>query len=314
MSTIHSHRSPVRGDNDHDVYKISPAENSAGVFLCYNARYMTGPLTQAGRSCMFEKIHRNVANKRLGRAVVLALLVAAVNVAMPACGKGEKLTLTGTVSESGQETEEHVFAQETGTAASMTATDSDMSAASETVDPADGTGKTQEQEHAAAETDDSEPASNVVVYLCGAVEHAGVYELPEGSRVVDAIRMAGGLTLMADETCVNQARILADGEQIYIWTMEERNAYRRGENVTAPETSAGAASAQAAGSAESGLVNLNTASQEELTTLPGIGDAKAAAIIAYRQEHGGFSAREELKNVSGIGDATYEKLKDRIET
>ncbi len=255
---------------------------------------------------MIEKLHRNAGiRRRAGRAAALALLVAAVNLGMPACGKGEELAMSGAVSEDSPESES---AESSGAvkgsdgAAPVGTDDSESASAQDAKDPE------------AAQTEDAEPEQTVVVYLCGAVENAGVYELPQGSRVVDAIRMAGGLSLMADETCVNQARILADGEQIYIWTMEEREAYQKGESVTLPEASSGSSSAGTGTAVQTGSdrVNLNTAGQEELTALPGIGAAKAAAIVAYRQEHGGFSAAEELKNVSGIGDATYEKLKDRI--
>lgn len=257
---------------------------------------------------MIAKLHMDAAKRmRLGKAAALALLVAAVNVGMAACARGEELTMNGTISESVQDGSEDGNVDE-APAATHSGTKEQAPSAAQTADGTDAE-KAPDTEKALQ----SEQVQNVVVYLCGAVENAGVYELPEGSRVVDAIRMAGGLTLMADETCVNQARILVDGEQIYIWTMEEKSAYQRGENVTVPEAAEGTAFSESSGKAGSGLVNLNTASQEELTTLPGIGDAKAAAIIAYRQEHGGFSAAEELKNVSGIGDATYEKLKDRIE-
>ncbi len=248
------------------------------------------------------QLHMNaVRRRRLRRGAVLVLLVAAVNTGMLACGRGEELTLNGTAAEDAQGSREENGSSE-DPAATAAATTTDLADAAET----------EQEKDSAPENDVCEPAQNVVVYLCGAVEHTGVYELPEGSRVVDAIRMAGGLTLMADETCVNQARVLTDGEQIYIWTAEERSAYQRGENVALPETAVETPASDTTGSAGGGLVNLNTAGQEELTTLPGIGTAKAAAIIAYRQEHGGFTAREELKNVSGIGDATYEKLKDRI--
>lgn len=248
------------------------------------------------------QLHMNAARqRRLGRGAALALLVAAVNMGMLACGRGEELTLSGTVTQSTQGGREESGSSEESSAA-----------APETQASVTDAAETGQNTDSAAEIGACEPARNVVVYLCGAVENAGVYELPEGSRVVDAIRMAGGLTLMADETCVNQARILTDGEQIYIWTEEERSTYQRGGTVTLPETAGESRTSDTTGSAGDGLVNLNTADQEELTTLPGIGAAKAAAIIAYRQEHGGFTAKEELKNVSGIGDATYEKLKNRI--
>ncbi len=280
---------------------------------------------------MIEKLHRNAGiRRRAGRAAALALLVAAVNLGMPACGKGEELAMSGAVSEDSPESEsaESSGAVKGSDGAAPVGTDDSESASGKVSENASGSalgsdagaaeGQTASAQDAkdpeAAQTEDAEPEQTVVVYLCGAVENAGVYELPQGSRVVDAIRMAGGLSLMADETCVNQARILADGEQIYIWTMEEREAYQKGESVTLPEASSGPSSAGTGTAVQTGSdrVNLNTAGQEELTALPGIGAAKAAAIVAYRQEHGGFSAAEELKNVSGIGDATYEKLKDRI--
>lgn len=135
----------------------------------------------------------------------------------------------------------------------------------------------------------------IAVYVCGAVASPGVYELPEGSRVYEALEQAGGLTKDAAQTAVNQAQRLTDGQMLAIPTVEE-----------AAEQSAKQQSAQ------DGLVNINTADAQELKTLPGIGDAKAAGIIAYREAHGAFRSIEEIKNIEGIKDGVYAKLQDCI--
>ena len=148
------------------------------------------------------------------------------------------------------------------------------------------------KETARLETE-TETKGSIFVDVCGAVETPGVYELPAGSRVFEAVRMAGGLLGDAREDAVNQAALLEDGQQIYI--------PKEGEIPSVEE-----------GSVSDGLVNINTADIEELTTLPGIGEAKAADIIAYREEHGSFSSIEEIKEVNGIKDAVFEKIKEKI--
>lgn len=131
------------------------------------------------------------------------------------------------------------------------------------------------------------------VHVCGEVEHPGVYELPAGSRTYEAIQLAGGLTASAAKEAVNQASLLTDGQQIVVPSYEEQASAALTESGT-------------------GLVNLNQASAAELMTLPGIGEAKAADIIAYREAQGGFASIEEIKNVSGIKDALFNKIKDKI--
>lgn len=142
------------------------------------------------------------------------------------------------------------------------------------------------------------PPEKIYVHVCGAVRRAGVYSFDQETRVFEAIEAAGGLTEDAAGDSVNQARIVADGEELYIPTVEEG---------LSPVTAAGA-------DTESGeqKVNINTADVGELTTLTGIGETKARAIIAWREENGGFSSPEELKNIDGIADKTYEKIKNRI--
>lgn len=137
----------------------------------------------------------------------------------------------------------------------------------------------------------------VVVHVCGAVVNPGVYELPAGSRMADAVDMAGGLCQDADDSYVNLAGVPADGEQVYIPTKEESVVLRQEPQQTG---------------VFSGKVNINTADKALLCTLPGIGDTRAAGIIAYRQEHGSFSAIEEIMQVSGIKESSFQKIKEQI--
>jgi len=147
---------------------------------------------------------------------------------------------------------------------------------------------------------DEETQALCFVHVCGAVALPDVYELPEGSHIVDAIRAAGGFLEQASQTALNLALPVSDGMQIYVPTVEEA------------ETSSEWADSGGAAAASDGRVNINKADAAELCTLPGIGESRAADIIAYREKHGGFSDISEIMNVSGIKDASYEKIKDLI--
>ena len=133
------------------------------------------------------------------------------------------------------------------------------------------------------------------VYICGAVLRPGVYELEAGSRIVSAVEAAGGFLPEAATEAVNLAKRLEDGMQIVVPTMEEAEA-KKAEVFRQ----------------EAGMVNLNTASVEELCKLSGIGEAKAEAILAYRTEIGVFSSIEQLKEVTGIGDSLFNQIKESI--
>ncbi len=135
----------------------------------------------------------------------------------------------------------------------------------------------------------------LAVYVTGAVENPGVYYLPEGSRVQDALRAAGGPTVHADLDRVNLAQRVHDEDQIYFPEVGE-------ENLPLTSTS---------GSGE-GLININTASAAELDRLPGIGPALAGSIIDYRETHGPFAAIEEITNVRGIGQVVFDEIKELI--
>ena len=148
----------------------------------------------------------------------------------------------------------------------------------------------------------------ILVHVGGAVAAPGVYAVPEGARVEDALAAAGGLGPDAAPDAVNRARVLADGEQVVIPTAEEA--------ATAPAPApAGGASGPGtpSGSAPSGgKVNLNTASAAELTALNGIGEATAAKIVADREARGPFSTVDDLARVSGIGPKKLESLRDAV--
>ncbi len=140
-------------------------------------------------------------------------------------------------------------------------------------------------------------SAGLLVHVCGAVQSEGVYELEPGSRVEDAIRAAGGFAPGADRTYLNLARPVADGEQICIPTETEAESLR--EEVRRQSD---------------GLVNINTADAAELETLPGIGAAKAQAIVAWREENGGFSQIEDIMKVPGIKESAFSLIRDRIKT
>lgn len=167
---------------------------------------------------------------------------------------------------------------------------------------------------AAGEGEDSatETAENdapVVVHVVGAVLHPGVYELRAGSRVVDAVEAAGGALGNAALGSLNLARILSDGEQVYVFTADEVAA---GAAPSAPGASGPPGSSGQAGPASAGLVDLNTATVEELDALPGIGPATAQKIVDDREANGPFATPEDLMRVSGIGAAKFEALKDLV--
>lgn len=147
----------------------------------------------------------------------------------------------------------------------------------------------------------------LLVHVSGAVQQPGVYALPEGARMAQAVEAAGGFAAEADQSSVNLAARLNDGEKLSIPVV--------GAELPQQQSAAslpGTARALTIEDNSPGLVNINTASLEELMTLPGIGETKAGNIIAYRQEHGGFESIEELDEVSGIGEATLKPLLELV--
>lgn len=157
------------------------------------------------------------------------------------------------------------------------------------------------EEEGAVPQEEQEPAETVYVYVCGAVNAPGVYELKKDARVFEAITLAGGMTAEAAPEAVSQARTVADGEQIYVPTVRE--VQMQGSGVEDIVT----------GNADvSGKVNINTAGKEELMTLTGIGEAKAQSILDYREEHGQFGSIEDLMLIEGIKEGVFNKIKEDI--
>ena len=166
----------------------------------------------------------------------------------------------------------------------------------------------------------SEEAKTLVVHICGAVSAPGVYELPAGSRIIDAVEAGGGFLPEADEACCNLAEEIVDGCQIYIMTKSESCADGQAEKKAGIQTSPDSdmqttdinVRSNSTTALENGLVNLNTADVAALMTLPGIGESRAKAIISYREQHGAFAKIEDIMKISGIKQAAFSKIKDKI--
>ena len=166
----------------------------------------------------------------------------------------------------------------------------------------------------------SEEEKTLVVHICGAVSAPGVYELPAGSRIIDAVEAGGGFLPEAEEACCNLAEEIVDGCQIYIMTKSESCADGQTEKKAGIQTSPDSdmqttdrnVRSNSATALENGLVNLNTADIAALMTLPGIGESRAKAIISYREQHGAFAQIEDIMKISGIKQAAFSKIKDKI--
>ena len=157
----------------------------------------------------------------------------------------------------------------------------------------------------AASVAPSPSPSEVVVHVAGWVRHPGVFRLHQGDRVIDAIRRAGGARRDADLRSLNLAALLSDGQQIVV--------VRRGQSATGisgGSTISGGGTGS--GGASSDVVNLNTATLDEIESLPGIGPVLAQRIVDYREQNGPFRTVEDLLNVSGIGDKRFADLKPHI--
>lgn len=173
----------------------------------------------------------------------------------------------------------------------------------------------------------TESSEKIYVYITGEVNSPGVVLLDNGSRIVDAIEAAGGVTDKANITKVNLVYILQDGMKINIPNQNDLKNNENFEYITmssgdekndaninnsASNTSSEESSSNKESAFKISVVNINTATQTELETLPGIGPSLALKIINYRKENGKFSSIEDIKNVSGIGDAKFENIKNYI--
>lgn len=145
----------------------------------------------------------------------------------------------------------------------------------------------------------------VYIHIVGAVKKPGVYSFDSPPRVVEVVEQAGGFTKDAVKSGVNQAQIAEDGCQIVI---ESRDGKKKQAEAGREETEV-----QQPVQGESGRVNINRATKEELMTLPGIGESKAVSIISYRDTNGAFKKIEDIMNITGIKTGVFDKIKDRIE-
>ena len=157
-----------------------------------------------------------------------------------------------------------------------------------------------EQQTETKQEQEVQSSEDCYVYVCGAVKNPGVYLFTSSARICDAIEAAGGFTEDAAVTSVNQAGKMTDGQMLKILTETEYRTQCEGkeQEVQAEEAD--------------GRIDLNHASMEELMTLPGIGQKKAAGIIAYREKTGGFSSVEEVMQVEGIKEGVFNRMKDNI--
>ncbi len=158
------------------------------------------------------------------------------------------------------------------------------------------TGETTEIENETFET--------IYVHISGEVRNPGVYSVHTNTRLYQVIDMAGGMTDKAYQGDLNLAEAVCDGQKIYVMSKKQ---HRRMDSESKQSTNDNNVQ-----TTDTNLVNINVATVQQLTTLPGIGDTKAAAIVAYRDENGNFSSIEDIKNVSGIGEATFSNIESMI--
>ena len=174
--------------------------------------------------------------------------------------------------------------------------------------------KEEVKEEEEEQKEDSED-KKIVVDIKGMVASPGVYEVSSTARVNDVITMAGGLLDGADTSLINLAKIVVDEMTIIVYSKEEVTEKLKEEICVCecPLITNDACINDSLSSVKEGtLININTATKEELMTISGIGEAKADDIIKYRESNGNFKSIDEIKNVSGIGDSLFEKIKDYI--
>jgi competence protein ComEA len=160
----------------------------------------------------------------------------------------------------------------------------------------------------------AEEKPTICVYVCGKVKKPGVYELSEDSRLYDFIKAAGGFTKKAAKEYWNLAGKAEDGQKLYVPSKKEAAVMEKNTeaSVLGTEAMQEAGGSKSDGKADSEKVNINTAGKEELMTLSGIGEAKAEAIISYREANGTFHSIEELMQISGIKEGIYQKISEDI--
>lgn len=170
--------------------------------------------------------------------------------------------------------------------------------------------KEDEYKNKISETENKE---KIKIYITGAVKNEGIYELDENSRIADSIEKAGGLTEDANINNINLAYVLEDGMKIYIPKNSDNNEVKDDTNIYVSKENGNTSTLKNTHSnTQNSKININTATQAELETLPGIGPSIATKIINYRKENGKFTNIEDIKKVNGIGDSKYLQIKDLI--
>lgn len=153
--------------------------------------------------------------------------------------------------------------------------------------------------------EETQNSGDIFVHVVGEVNAPGIVKVPEGTRLYNVIEKAGGMTKNAQTDYLNLADTVKDGQQIRVISKKEYKKLKKKSHGGSQKESQG-------GSDSSGLININTATADELQTLSGIGEVRAKAIVEYRTQNGNFSKIEDIKNVSGIGDATFNNIKSQI--
>lgn len=158
-----------------------------------------------------------------------------------------------------------------------------------------------------------EENNTIVVHITGEINYPGVVVLKEGARVVDAIEAGGGETDEADLSSLNLAYMLSDGEKIYVPNKEETSQEsQEREYITSAKDNSEQSEKGAKSTGTNFKININTAKQEELTQITGIGESTAKKIIEYRTQNGKFKSIEDIKNIPGIGDSKFNAMKEEI--
>lgn len=259
---------------------------------------------------MKKRKRKYLADTKKIRRYMQGILLLSLVFWLGGCTRRDELTLeleqTQSVEQSGGAEPE--FSAEGGDTAALTGAEQEM----ESKDPVLADASSAELQ--SREKEETQP-EKIYIHVCGAVESPGVYELEQGQRVCDAVRMAGGFAGDADEDYVNQAERLSDGAKLVIPTREQSAAEKERQTaelgLVEPETAETPQDyGETHGSGEK--ININTASESELCQIPGVGTTRAAAIVAYREAHGAFQKTEDIMKVSGIKEGTFEKIKDSI--